>query len=152
MKIRHSLFSRRQFLNGLLGGGLGVLGTSLLYPILRFVFPPSREPDQIVLPADDYLDMEPNSVRGFPWGNKPGLLKRNDDGSLIAFVAVCTHLDCNVVYQPERRRFFCACHDGWYDEEGKNTAGPPPSPLRRLFITIDGTDLIISRTEEVMET
>ena len=145
MKIKHSLFTRRQFLNGLLGGWFGALAASLLYPVLKFVFPPAREPDQVILPFSDFKDMELNAVKSFAWGSKPGLLKKNDDGSYTAFVAVCTHLDCNVTYLPEQRKFFCACHDGWYDENGTNIGGPPPRPLRQLYISIEGEELVITR-------
>lgn len=145
MKLKHSLFSRRQFLNGLLGGWLAALLGSLVYPIVKFVFPPYREPDKVILPFSDFKDMTPNSVRQFAWGSKPGLLKKNKDGSLTAFVAVCTHLDCTVTYLPEQSKFFCACHDGWYDENGVNIGGPPPRPLRKLIIEISGEDLIIKR-------
>ncbi len=145
MKLRHSLFTRRQFLNGLLGGWLGALAASLLYPVLKFVFPPVREPDQVILPFSDFGDMELNTVKNFPWGSKPGLLKKNDDGSYTAFVAVCTHLDCNVTYLSDQRKFFCACHDGWYDENGTHIGGPPPRPLRQLNLSIEGEDLIIKK-------
>jgi menaquinol-cytochrome c reductase iron-sulfur subunit len=145
MKIKYSLFSRRQFLNGLLGGSLGALVVSLFDPVIRFIFPPYKEPDQVILPWADFSDLAPNTVRNFPWGSKPGLLKKNDDGSLTAFVAVCTHLDCNVTYLKEERKFFCACHDGWYDETGVNIAGPPPSPLRTLEVAVEGEELIITR-------
>lgn len=145
MKIKHSLFTRRQFLNGLLGGWFGALAASLLVPVLKFVFPPAREPDQVILPFSDFKDMELNSVKNFAWGSKPGLLKKNDDGSYTAFVAVCTHLDCNVTYLPDQRKFFCACHDGWYDESGTNIGGPPPRPLRQLYISIEGEELVIMR-------
>ncbi len=145
MKLKHSLFTRRQFLSGLFGGWLGALMASLLYPVIRFIFPPTKEPDQVVLPFLDFKDMVPNSVKNFSWGSKPGILKKNDDGTYTAFVAVCSHLDCNVVYLPDKKKFFCACHEGWYDEEGKNIAGPPPRPLRKLVLVIEGENLIISR-------
>ena len=145
MKLKHSLFSRRQFLNGLIGGWLGAMLAALVYPIVRFIFPPYKEPDEVFLLYADYKDILPNSSKIFPWGSKPGILKKNDDGLLMAFVGVCTHLDCNVEYQPEKRKFFCACHDGWYDEFGNNISGPPPKPLRRLFISIEGEDLIIKK-------
>lgn len=145
MKLKYSLFTRRQFLNGLLGGWFGALVASLLVPVLKFVFPPAREPDQVILLFSDFEDMEPNTVKNFAWGSKPGLLKKNDGGSYTAFVAVCTHLDCNVTYLPDQRKFFCACHDGWYDENGINIGGPPPRPLRRLNISIEGEDLVIKR-------
>ncbi len=145
MKLKHSLFTRRQFLNGILGGWFGALAASVLYPVMKFVFPPSREPDEVILPFSDFKEMTPNTVRNFPWGSKPGLLKKNDDGSLTAFVAVCTHLDCNVTYLSDQRKFFCACHDGWYDESGTRIGGPPPRPLRQLILSIEGEDLIIKR-------
>lgn len=147
MKIKHSLFTRRQFLNGLFGGWAGALLASLLYPVVKFVFPPSREPDQVILPFLDFKDMGPNSTKNFSWGSKPGILKRNDDGLFQAFVGVCTHLDCNVIYLQEQKKFFCACHEGWYDENGKNISGPPPRPLRRLAMAIEGENLIIKRED-----
>ncbi len=149
MKLKHSLFSRRQFLNGLIGGWLGAILAALVYPIVRFVFPPYKEPDEVRLLLADYQDLLPNSSKIFPWGSKPGILKKNDDGSLLAFVGVCTHLDCNVEYKPQQRKFFCACHDGWYDEFGSNISGPPPKPLRRLFISIEGEELIVKKEEGV---
>lgn len=145
MRLKHSLFTRRQFLNGLLGGWLAALLGSFLYPIIKFVFPPYREPDQVILPLSDYESLASNSVKKFAWGSKPGLLKRNRDGLLTAFVAVCTHLDCNVTYLSEQRKFFCACHDGWYDEDGVNIGGPPPRSLRRLVVEENGENLIIKR-------
>jgi cytochrome b6-f complex iron-sulfur subunit len=145
MKLKHSLFTRRQFLNGLLGGWLGAFAASFLYPVLKFIFPPTREPDEVILAFADFQDMEPNTVKNFAWGNKPGILKRNNDGSYTAFVGVCTHLDCNVTYLPDQRKFYCACHEGWYDENGIHMAGPPPRPLRRLNLSIEGENLIIKR-------
>jgi len=145
MKLKHSLYSRRQFLNGLIGGWVGTLLASLVYPVVRFVFPPYKEPDEVFLPSADYKDILPNSSKVFPWGSKPGILKKNDDGSWMAFVGVCTHLDCNVSYIPEQRKFFCACHDGWYDEFGENIAGPPPKPLRQLIVSVEGEELIIKK-------
>ncbi|MBP1767724.1 MAG: putative Plastoquinol--plastocyanin reductase [Candidatus Aminicenantes bacterium] len=143
MKLKHSLFTRRQFLNGLLGGWLGGLAAIILYPVLKFVFPPEREPEQVLLPLVDYGSLEEGAIKNFAWGSKPGMLKKTAGGELIAFVGVCTHLDCNVAYLPEQKKFFCACHDGWYDENGINIGGPPPKPLRRLVVTSEGENLVV---------
>jgi Rieske Fe-S protein len=145
MKLKHSLFTRRQFLDGMIGGWLGALLASFLYPIVKFIFPPYREPDEVILTFSDFKDMPPNSVRSFAWGSKLGILKRNDDGTYWAFVGVCTHLDCNVTYLPDQRKFFCACHDGWYDDSGRNIGGPPPKPLRRLTLVIEEENLIVRK-------
>lgn len=143
MKLKYSLFSRRRFLNGVIGGFSTALFATCIYPIIRFIFPPHREPDQVVLPVSKFRDMPFNSAEKFSWGNKPGILKKNETGSLQAFVAVCTHLDCTVTYMPSQKKFYCACHDGWYDENGRNIKGPPPRPLRKLRVLIEGEDLII---------
>lgn len=147
MKFKHSLFTRRRFLNGLLAGWGAALSASFLSPLFKFAFPPYQEPEEVILAKSQFGDLAVNEARVFPWGAKPGILKKNDDGTHTAFVAVCTHLDCNVIYKPEQRKFFCACHDGWYDEKGINIAGPPPSPLRTLIVTFDEENIIIKRTD-----
>ena len=143
MRLKHSLFTRRQFLNGLLGGWLGALTLSFLYPILKFVFRPTPEPDQVLLPLTDFAGMEAGQLRKFAWGTKPGFLRKLAEGSYRAYVGVCTHLDCNVAWLPDQNKFYCACHEGWYDAEGVNIAGPPPKPLRRLAVTEEGENLVI---------
>ena len=147
MKLPASLFSRRAFLDGLLGGWLAALAAAFVEPVLRFVVPPTREPDRVDLPLADFAGLGPDAVRPFAWGGKPGLLKRAADGAFVAFVGVCTHLDCNVTYLAAEKRFYCACHDGWYDENGVNGAGPPPKPLRRLSVAVEGDVLVVTRQE-----
>ncbi len=151
MKLAYSCLSRRRFLNWLGGGTLGTLAASLIYPLLKAAIPPYREPDEVVLPLSEYSTLEPNSAKIFSWGIKPGIIKKNQDGILEAFVGVCTHLDCNVQYLPEQRKFYCACHEGWYDENGVNIAGPPPRPLRRLFLSQAGDKLVIRKEEKGAE-
>jgi len=144
MKLDHSLFKRREFLNWLLGGWTAALFGSLISPIVRFVFPPYQEPDKVTLPLKDYESMEAGSIKSFAWGVKPGFIKR-EGGGFVAIVGVCTHLDCNVAWLPNDRKFYCACHAGWYDAEGKNVAGPPPRPLRRLRAEVEGETLVVKR-------
>lgn len=145
MKLAYSLLSRRRFLNWLGGGTLGSLMASLIYPLLKTAIPPYREPDEVVLPLAEYSTLAPNTVKTFSWGIQPGIIKKNRDGNLEAFVGVCTHLDCNVQYLPEQRKFYCPCHQGWYDENGVNIAGPPPRPLRRLFLFAAGDNLVVRK-------
>ena len=77
MKLKHSLFTRRQFLNGLIGGWAAALMASFVYPVIAFIFPPYKEPDEVILPFADFQDMTDGEVRNFPWGSKPGILKKN---------------------------------------------------------------------------
>jgi nitrite reductase/ring-hydroxylating ferredoxin subunit len=143
-KLKDSYISRRLFLCRLFAGWLAGLAGILAYPVARFLAPvEAPEPLFVLLPASDYLSIPPNSTKTFPWGHKMGILMKASDLSFRAFKGVCTHLDCNVSYKPEERRFFCPCHDGWYDEEGRNIAGPPPRPLERLEVQVHEDKLIV---------
>ena len=106
----------------------------------------------MILKVTDFLALEPNSVSAFAWGAKLGLLRKEDGGDLRAFKGVCSHLDCNVNYLPEERKFFCACHKGWFDQDGINIEGPPPEPLEEFVVTVKGEDLIISKKGFDIET
>ncbi|MEI6125075.1 MAG: Rieske 2Fe-2S domain-containing protein, partial [Pseudomonadota bacterium] len=63
----------------------------------------------------------------------------------------CTHLDCNVQYVPDTKQFFCACHNGYFDDKGVNVAGPPPRPLPAFDMNKDGDVLVLSYREEKTE-
>jgi thiosulfate dehydrogenase [quinone] large subunit len=71
---------------------------------------------------------------------QPAWLVHEPSGDFRAFSAVCTHAGCAVQYD-DPGRFYCACHGGQYDATtGAVIAGPPPSPLPRLSISVvDGT-------------
>jgi len=146
LKIPDSLFTRRRFLGGLIGGWLAALGGAVLGPLLKFIIPPFREPDEVTLPLADYASLAVGDMKSFAWGIKPGFLRKTPDGAYDALVGVCTHLDCNVSFLPEQKRFFCACHEGWYDENGLNIGGPPPKPLRHLAVAVEGEILVVRKT------
>jgi Rieske Fe-S protein len=82
----------------------------------------------------------------FKFGNEPALLLRTEEGEVRAFAATCTHLDCTVQYRADLRRIWCACHNGSYDLNGTNVAGPPPRPLPRYTVNIVGDDIFVSRS------
>ena len=72
-----------------------------------------------------------------------GVDKKTGQTVFHAFNGACTHLNCLVKWQPATETFFCACHNGYFDKNGKNIAGPPPSPLLTVNWSMDGEDLII---------
>jgi len=99
---------RRRFLNYLLGTGFGATALAIFYPILKFLTPPRViEAAQNSVTAGKLGDLALNSGKIFKFGNKPGILIRSASGELKAFSAVCTHLDCIVQYQPEKKQI-CA--------------------------------------------
>jgi Rieske Fe-S protein len=146
MKLPSSLITRRTFLNTLFGGWLLAFFSGSLYALWKFAFPTlGKEPDFVVLKATDFLSIPPNSVKPFAWGGKVGLLFKKPGGTISALKGVCTHMECNITYRPKENRFYCACHKGWFDENGKNIEGPPPKPLEFFDITTFGEKLIIAK-------
>jgi Rieske Fe-S protein len=51
----------------------------------------------------------------------------------IALSSVCPHLGCQVHWEPLNDRFFCPCHNGAFDPQGKATAGPPFKARQELI-------------------
>jgi Rieske Fe-S protein len=146
MKLNYSLITRRTFLNTLFFGWIAAFFSGTLYALLKFAFPTlGKEPDFVVLNRKDFENLEKNSVKPFPWGGTVGLYYRKENGSVLALKGVCSHMECNVAYRPVEKRFYCACHQGWFDDTGKNIAGPPPRPLEIFEIREEGEKLIIAR-------
>lgn len=113
MKLQYSLVSRRTFLNTLFGGWLIAFFSGSFYALFKFAFPTlGKEPDFVVLPAADFLNIEANSTKPFAWGGKLGIFFKKADGTIMAVKGVCSHMDCNVVYKPVEKKFYCACHKG----------------------------------------
>lgn len=137
---------RRSVLNWLLGlcGG-GVLG-AVLYPVARFLVPPEvAESAALSVTAGSARALAPNSGRVVPFGSQPAIVVRTPAGELRAFSATCTHLDCTVQYRPDLQRIWCACHNGQYDLNGRNVAGPPPRPLDAFDVNVKDDQIALSR-------
>lgn len=64
------------------------------------------------------------------------VVARQGDGTtaedFLALSSVCPHLGCRVHWESTNDRFFCPCHNGAFDRQGKATAGPPLSGHQAL--------------------
>ena len=137
---------RRHVLNSLLSSGIAATAASIFYPILRFVIPPETAESAVMsVSVARPDDVSPNSGRIFKFGAEPGLLIRTAEGELRAFSARCTHLNCTVQYDSGERLIVCACHNGQFDLNGRNIAGPPPKPLPIFNVNVRGDEIIVSR-------
>lgn len=146
MKIKESLLSRRGFFTGLIYGGFASLAALAAYPAMRFLFYKKQMPlpEAVRVDRSEIDTIVPNSAVYFQYGHLPCILLKTEEGELRAFSAKCTHLDCNVQYQPGSKRFYCACHEGYFDERGVNIAGPPPAPLLAFTIRQENGTMLIS--------
>jgi menaquinol-cytochrome c reductase iron-sulfur subunit len=61
----------------------------------------------------------------------------------VAMSNVCTHLGCRVRWNSEEERFFCPCHNAIFDKNGNVVDGPPPRPLDRYEINVEGDQLYV---------
>lgn len=139
-------FSRRRFVDYLLGTSAFATLAAIFYPIFRFMVPPEVvEAQQNSVVAAKTGDIPVNSGKIFKFGSKPGLLVRTQSGDLKAFSASCTHLDCIVQYDPNSKQIICACHNGAYDLTGKNVSGPPPRPLDEFIVKVSGDDITVTK-------
>jgi Rieske Fe-S protein len=138
--------TRRSFLDLILGiGVIGWLG-AVIYPVIQYLkVPPRAEIVENVVTAAKSKDVKPGQGMIFKFGNKPAILIRTKEGEFRAFSGVCTHLDCTVQYRVDLDRIWCACHNGTYDLNGKNVAGPPPRPLDSYKVFIKGEDVIVTK-------
>lgn len=57
---------------------------------------------------------------------------------LAFFSPTCSHLGCGVSFSAEKKAFLCPCHGGVYAEDGRVVSGPPPRPLTRLPLVVEG--------------
>ncbi len=137
---------RRRVLNWLLGLWGGGVAASIVYPVVRYLAPPEiPEAAALSAGAGSAQALAPNSGRVVPFGARPAIVVRTPAGELRAFSATCTHLDCTVQYRPDLQRIWCACHNGEYDLNGRNVAGPPPRPLDAYDVNVAGDEITITR-------
>lgn len=123
---------RRSFLNWFLGTTTGALCVSIFYPILRFLSPPQvpeAATNQVEAGATNDPELLEKGFKIVRFGAEPVIVIRASETEYRAFGATCTHLDCIVEYRKGDRQIWCNCHDGVYDLNGRNVAGPPPRPL-----------------------
>ena len=137
---------RRRFINTFLGGAVCGSIAAILYPVIRYLIPPKiAEANPSTVKVGMESDIAPNSSMIFKFGRKPGLLIRTPEGKLIAFSAICTHLDCTVQYKSNESVIWCACHNGRYDLTGRNISGPPPRPLTPYNVNVLNGEIFISQ-------
>ncbi len=114
--------------------------------------PPTGEANvsQIRLPFTlQELSEDQGKYRIFKFGNSLGIVLMTADGEVKAFSAICTHLSCTLQYRSDLSMIWCACHNGQFDLEGRNIAGPPPKPLEEFAVHIDQSTGDISISKDI---
>jgi cytochrome b6-f complex iron-sulfur subunit len=79
-------------------------------------------------------DFPPGTVT--PFETDRFFLVRFEDGGFLALCIKCTHLACNVNWNPKKQRFQCPCHGSEFQQNGAVLNPPAPRPLDRYSVII----------------
>lgn len=129
--------SRRSFVNWFLGTSVGALLAAVVYPVFAFLNPPERaeaSANEVEAGAVNDPDFLEKGFKIVSFGAEPVIVLRVAEGTFRAFSATCTHLSCIVEYRKDKQLIWCNCHNGAFDLQGKNVAGPPPRPLESYSV------------------
>ena len=134
---------RREFLLNLGAiGGLIIAGGGVLHNAMRFILPAIRPLRYVKFRATTLKRLaEEEAVEFAPLGQRVIILRRGDE--VRALSGTCTHLGCQVKWQADKDRFFCPCHLGVFDENGKVVSGPPPRPLESFKVEVVGNNVFV---------
>jgi cytochrome b6-f complex iron-sulfur subunit len=139
--------SRRDFLNEVGAGALGIAGLGTVVITFRYLSPnvlfePSptfRAGNPDLYPVDSVTYLHEQQV----------YIVRTEQG-FYAVSAVCTHLGCITQWKPEASQIACPCHGSKFRSDGTKIEGPAPRPLPHFSITLtsDG-ELMVNKLETV---
>jgi len=148
--------SRRKFLARLSLAMGAVGGLILAVPMVGFILAPffkhKLEVWRSVGKVESFKIGETTAVKyedasPLPWAgvtaHSAAWLRRVDADTFIAFSINCTHLGCPVRWLATANLFMCPCHGGVYYQDGSVAAGPPPLPLPRYPVRVQGGDVQI---------
>jgi cytochrome b6-f complex iron-sulfur subunit len=121
--------------------GLTALG-AFAYPLFRFLLPVESltKVKSVTIPKGE---VPVNTTKDLMIGPTPVIIIHARDKGFLAFSKVCTHLGCLVKYDKERQIFICPCHAGEFNLEGNVISGPPPRPLQKFAVRVDGDNIVI---------
>ncbi|HTD45677.1 MAG TPA: Rieske (2Fe-2S) protein [bacterium] len=131
---------------------LGALGAAIVaIPVVGFLLAPFLEKQsQVWRPVGTVDSFRPGMTvkvdfpdsSPLPWAGvvarTAAWLRREPDGTFVAFTVNCTHLGCPVRWLPDAELFMCPCHGGVYYKNGAVAAGPPPKPLPQYPVRVRG--------------
>jgi glycine/D-amino acid oxidase-like deaminating enzyme/nitrite reductase/ring-hydroxylating ferredoxin subunit len=76
-------------------------------------------------------ELEPGTGAVVKHGSERLAVYRDDDGVAHALSAVCTHLGCQVAFNPIERSWDCPCHGSRFAVDGTVLDGPATKPLEK---------------------
>ncbi|MDA8235410.1 MAG: ubiquinol-cytochrome c reductase iron-sulfur subunit [Clostridia bacterium] len=154
--------SRRKFLTTCLGLAGATMALTLGVPLIGYSISPALGKDKFEwIPITDVADLvtgQPVNVK-YTYTKKDGWTQtqvkslvwvvKKDENTYSVFDPRCTHLGCAYSWKEDDKSFFCPCHGGVFDLDGRVVAGPPPRPLDRYEYKVENGKLIIGKSYRV---
>lgn len=147
---------RRGFMRMVTGWLGAALGAIVTLPGLAFLAHPVRK--DTVSGGKEPLDVQAMGVQvkpGVPvmvevrgelkdaWMRSPDvklgacwLVREKDHDPVKAFSTVCPHLGCGIEWAEKKHQFLCACHNSYFDLQGKVIEGPSPRGMDELDVKL----------------
>jgi Rieske Fe-S protein len=135
----------------------GLISAALAVPAIAYILGPALERDE----AEDWIQLGTTSKveLGTPTLFKARIERQTgwivneteltfyvltENGrDYIAMSNTCTHLGCRVRWIEDQQQFFCPCHNAAFDKDGEVLSGPPPRPLDRYEVKVEGDQLYV---------
>lgn len=162
---RRSMENRRNFLWGILAGGLGMLGITVAAKVLH-VGDDTSTPVQTggdnggattqttpstgsgtstgssnVIAQESAVPSNSAVTFTIPSNGDPGVLIHLNNGKFVCFDATCTHAGCPVQFDPSSSHLICPCHGAEFDPANNAAVvqGPTNTPLTSVPININNS-------------
>ncbi|MDH4129223.1 MAG: Rieske (2Fe-2S) protein [Spirochaetota bacterium] len=148
--------SKRSLINWLLGAGVFAWIGGIFAAFFQYLKPSQSNVanlNYISLGLESKLEDPKNKFKLknnqmiFPFGEKKLILVKIDINKYKVFSAQCTHAGCIVEWKANEKIFFCNCHGGKFDINGKNIAGPPPSPLPEYKVVLKKGEMFVTERQ-----
>ena len=133
---------RRKFLKSILAGLGAITAVVLGYPVIRYISP--RKAAAVAEKvAINKADLPTGAAVEITYNDTPVIVINRRGKGYAALSRVCTHFGCLVGYDKDQERLICPCHAGVFTLEGTVVSGPPPRPLERFPIEVEGDKIYI---------
>jgi cytochrome b6-f complex iron-sulfur subunit len=143
MALKRKHLNRREFFSFLSVGWIAFSAATagLASLVFRFLYPNVNFEPEMEFLAGKPESYEPGVDER--WKAQHGVWIVKQEGILVAFSVICTHLGCVPNWLSGERKFKCPCHGSGFYMNGVNFEGPAPRPLERFKISLNAAGTIV---------
>jgi len=155
--VEEKRINRNNFLKVAIWGIGALISAGMGIPAIAYIIGPvlnrTKTQEWIRLGSISKIELRTPTLFKFTIQRKAGWIVNEEEVSVyvltdngrdfIAMSNICTHLSCRVRWISDQEQFFCPCHNGIFDKEGKVVGGPPPRPLDRYEVKVEDDQLYV---------